>query len=113
MPSGTRVEFLISRGSAMRLPPSNDRTPAQELHWQMLPHTTIPVNIRYILKVYHVESIHLIHTYITDLINGRILTSCMIRKVPTITTNVMSWAQMIRYTGLGQHDKSAGLGPEG
>jgi hypothetical protein len=44
MPGRTRVEFLISRAGVLRLPEAGERTPAQELHWQMLPHTTIPVN---------------------------------------------------------------------
>jgi hypothetical protein len=43
MPGRTRVEFLISRAGVLRLPEAGERTPAQELHWQMLPHTTIPV----------------------------------------------------------------------
>ena len=44
MSGRTRVEFLISRSGVLRLPDPPDRTPAQELHWQMLPHTTIPVS---------------------------------------------------------------------
>ena len=45
MPGRTRVEFLVSRAGVLRLPDVTDRTPAQELHWQMLPHTTIPVKM--------------------------------------------------------------------
>ena len=50
MPVRTKVEFLISRAGVLRLPEAAQRSPAQELHWQMLPHTTIPVSTRTIYK---------------------------------------------------------------
>ena len=52
MPVRTKVEFLISRAGVLRLPEAAQRSPAQELHWQMLPHTTIPVSKRNIHKCY-------------------------------------------------------------
>ena len=50
MAGRTRVEFLVSRSGVLRLPDVTERTPAQELHWQMLPHTTIPVKLYRFVK---------------------------------------------------------------